>query len=95
MKRTTITWRLITEEQPSTAGTYLVTTKAWPSSDPFRKNEWDGHSVSVGFDRYIPGGRPHIIRGQWWTKRADDVIAWAEMPKPYEITETGKKAKKK
>lgn len=91
-KRATINWHRIEEKQPETRGPYLLTVKAWPREDPFHREPWDGKSVAVVFDKWIPGGRPHIIHGQWWSVRASEVIAWAELPKPYE--EEGEQAKR-
>lgn len=92
-KRATINWHRIEEKQPEAMGLYyLLTVKAWPREDPWHRQPWDGESVAVVFDKWIPGGRPHIVHGQWWSVKESEVIAWAELPKPYE--EKGEQVKR-
>lgn len=83
MKRATITWVPITEGTPAESGKYLITVKAWPQSDPFHIEPWDGKTAEVGLDRFVV--IPYYNEaGQWFTVNDGDVLAWARFPKPYE-----------
>lgn len=86
-KRSYIKWIPTAERKPDGFGMYLVTVKKYAPGDPFKIKGWDGESVETGFDRFFPNTRTETNRGQWWAVRDSDVIAWAELPKPYEVKE--------
>lgn len=88
-KRGYITWVPTSERLPEEAGFYLITVKSRGKDDPFRLKPWDGVSTEVGFDRFI-NTRRDTNRGQWWAVRETDVLAWAELPKPYRREEKKK-----
>lgn len=63
-------WIPCSERLPDTDGLYLITVKVW--------SENGKHVVSrmTHADNWV--------EDDWWHFSTDDVIAWAEMPEPYE-----------
>lgn len=85
-KRGYITWVPTSERLPEEAGMYIITRKKYGPDNIFGLGTWDGKETETGFDRYLPVIR-NSARGQWWSVRDSDVLAWAELPKPYKTEE--------